>query len=75
MSAQGLAVMWLRDRAENLRTAAQKMDGSYSDPSGMAYAARYVADKYRKAAVLLDDAATEAEDDDAVMSSMRREAV
>lgn len=31
-------------------------------------ASRYVADKYRKAAVLLDDAATEVEDDATVMT-------
>jgi hypothetical protein len=58
---QRLASTWLREKALDLRAAASRADHAYS--IGVGYeAARYVADKYRKAAVLLDDAATVVED-------------
>jgi len=60
--ARQLASRWLRERALDLRTAATRADGAYSGGSGHE-AASYVADKYRKAAVLLDDAATVVEDE------------
>ena len=58
---QKLASTWLREKAMDLRTAASRADKAYSTGGGYE-AARYVADKYRKAVVLLDDAATVAED-------------
>jgi hypothetical protein len=57
---QKLASTWLREKAMDLRNAASRADKAYSTGGGYE-AARYVADKYRKAAVLLDDAATLAE--------------
>lgn len=57
---QKLASLWLRRRADELRAAASKAARAYT--KGTCYeAAQYVADKYRKAADLLDDAATEVE--------------
>jgi hypothetical protein len=62
--------MWLRDRAEQLRTSAGQADRAYST-GGFAQAAQYVANKYRRAAVLLEEAATLVEDDPGALDLTR----
>lgn len=60
MSLRELAIMWLRDKAAELRTQATKAERAYTGPFGQM--CRHVGSKYRKAAVLLDDAADDIED-------------
>lgn len=56
MNERGLAIMWLRDRAKVLHTAATKAEHAYTtDP--MRSACHYVASAYRQAAKVLLDAA------------------
>ncbi|MDP3910889.1 MAG: hypothetical protein Q8Q14_10915 [Gemmatimonadales bacterium] len=61
---RNLAVAWLRESAVVLLRLAGGVESNFgfgANPlGGGAAAARYVADKYRKAAVLLEDAATDA---------------
>ncbi len=56
-----MGAMWLRDRAMSLRVAAEAADKAYwaEHPRDVCL---FVAGKYRAAAVLMDDAATELED-------------
>lgn len=61
MKFRDMGIMWLRDRARELRTAASAAELAYRN-EGPRTVCEYVAAKYRAAAVLLDDAATEAED-------------
>lgn len=67
MKPREMGVMWLRDRAQHLRRAANRADGAYKTGE-LARVCALVADRYRKAAVLLDDAATELK-----LMSMKRE--
>lgn len=60
MRPRAMGAMWLRDRAATLRTAANAADEAYSG-GALADACRFVAARYRKAAAVLDDAATELE--------------
>lgn len=69
MSAEELAVMWLRDRAKALRSSAESASGAYMGDGPMRRACVYVAAKYRAAAVLLDDAATDAEDNPSLLGA------
>ena len=62
MSADELAVTWLRDKAKGLRLAASASECAYRESAKFRDACNYVASAYRKAAALLDDAATELED-------------
>ena len=59
-----LGAEWLRDRADALRGAADRTERAYSPISEFGRVCSKVAAAYRKAAVVLDDAATELEDVD-----------
>ena len=53
-----LAIMWLRDRASELRRGAALVERAY-EGDYMLSTCNYVAAAYRKAAVVLDEAADE----------------
>lgn len=57
-----LAASWLRDHAGHLRLKAEAATRAYRHAGPAHEACLFVASKYRAAAVLLDDAATELED-------------
>lgn len=61
MTPNAMGVMWLRERAAVLRDAASNAERAYNPDSALGRMCHHVAAKYRKAAVLLDEAATEME--------------
>lgn len=69
MNVDELAPMWLRGRAEELRTAATAADRAYTK-GRIQRAAEYTAAAYRRAAVVLDDAAQALEDDPGVLGEV-----
>lgn len=60
-SSRELGVMWLRDRASELRKAASRSESAYRS-GDLSTVCSYVAKKYRAAAALLDEAADDLED-------------
>lgn len=68
MNLEELATSWLRVRAKDLYTAASKADSAYQSTSAIGLMSKYVAGKYRLAAVLLDAAAAEIEENPAVLT-------
>jgi hypothetical protein len=61
MKPREMGTMWLRDRAVELRRAADRADAAYN-AGQLAKVCGYVAARYRKAGAMLDDAATDLED-------------
>lgn len=60
VNVRELAVMWLRQRADELRASANKVGDAFVGEQRRAICAR-VADAYRRAAALLDDEAASIE--------------
>ena len=61
MNAKALGALWLRDHALELESQADRAERAYK-LSPLRDVCKYVADKYREAAVMLEEAAIELED-------------